>query len=64
MHCNFCESPAAHPATGCQYGPTTIACPDCVKSFWKWARAHFNKKPRRGSSPETALSFYEAAGKK
>ncbi len=61
MICSFCSSPAAHPATGCQYGPSTLACRACVESFWTWLRAHANKRPRRGHGPDTALSFYEAA---
>ena len=61
MVCSFCNSPAAHPATGCQYGPSTLACRDCVESFWTWVRTHTNKRSRRGHGPETALSFYEAA---
>lgn len=61
MQCSFCSSPAAHPATGCQYGPRTIACRECVESFWMWVRMHTNKRPRRARGVETALSFYEAA---
>ena len=61
MVCSFCNSPAAHPATGCQYGPKTLACRACVESFWTWVRSHTNKRARRGHGPETALSFYEAA---
>ncbi|MDF2693076.1 MAG: hypothetical protein K0S65_1459 [Labilithrix sp.] len=61
MRCTFCSSPAAHPATGCQYGPTTLACRACVESFWGWVRSHTNKRARRGHGPETELTFYEAA---
>lgn len=69
MQCNFCKGPA-HPATGCVYGPKTIACASCVRDFWKWARGHTNKKAARRKrkdgtmKSETSLSFYEAAGKK
>ena len=61
MVCSFCHSPAAHPATGCQYGPSTLACRECVESFWAWLRSHTNKRARKGHGPQTALSFYEAA---
>lgn len=65
MRCNFCGSPAAHPSTGCQYGAHTLACSSCVREFWAWVRAHMNKRPRRASQAvTTALTFYEAAGKK
>ncbi len=63
MICNFCSGPA-HPATGCVYGPNTIACRACTVSFWEWARAHVNKKPRRrDGAAEPSVSFYEAATK-
>ncbi|MBX3204181.1 MAG: hypothetical protein KF764_03880 [Labilithrix sp.] len=61
MRCTFCSSPAAHPATGCQYGPRTLACRACVETFWVWMRSHTNKRARRGHGPATALTFYEAA---
>ena len=54
MLCTFCRSPAAHPATGCQYEPSTLACRACVEAFWVWVRSHTN-------GPEPALTFYEAA---
>ncbi len=57
MRCNFCETPAAHDATGARYGPDTLACADCVKTFWCWARQHINGV-RKGQP-----SFYDAAGK-
>jgi len=61
MRCSFCDSPAAHPATGCVYGPDTLACRRCVEQFWAWVRSHTNKRPRKGKGPNTALTFYEAA---
>lgn len=68
MQCSFCENTAADPATGCQYTETMLACHDCVVRFWKWMREHTNKKARRPRNGErsvmTALTFYEAAGKK
>lgn len=64
MVCNFCGNPAAHPATGCQYGPNTLACAGCVRECWAWVRSHTNKKARKGTSVVTAESFYEAAGRK
>lgn len=65
MRCSFCQG-VAHPATGCQYGPNTLACAACVREFWAWAIAHTNKRARvkrRDGSPavQTALTFYEAA---
>ena len=66
MRCNFCVGPA-HEATGCRYGPSTIACRACTVEFWNWVKAHTNKKARRRSrrdgslKVETALTFYEAA---
>ena len=36
----------------------TIACPECVKRFYKWAENHTRGKPK-GSGP----AFYEAAAK-
>jgi hypothetical protein len=63
MECNFCSGPA-HPATGCVYGPKTIACRACTVRFWDWMRAHVNKMPRRRKAAvEPSVSFYEAAGK-
>lgn len=69
MVCNFCKDPAASPETGCQYGPSTLACFRCVKLFWSWVLQHTNQKARRdkpGKKPRvaTALSFYEHAGQK
>jgi hypothetical protein len=44
MQCSFCDG-VAHPATGCQYGPRTISCGPCVRSFWDWA-IHHTTPPR------------------
>lgn len=63
MTCNFCGSPSAHPATGCQYGPTTLACRACVVECWTWVKQHTNGKARR-RGPKTELTFYEHAGRK
>ena len=64
ISCNFCQGPA-HPATGCVYGPKTIACRGCTVQFWAWVRIHTNKRPRRSSKgAATAETFYEAAGRK
>jgi hypothetical protein len=63
--CSFCGG-ASHPATGCVYGPRTIACWRCTLQAWEWVRAHTNskgRKPRNGGA-RPALSFYEAAGRK
>ena len=46
MKCNFCGG-AAHPATGCVYGPRTIACYSCTVDFWQWLQKHTNGKGRR-----------------
>lgn len=63
MTCTFCAGPA-HPATGCVYGPRTIACRACTEQFWRWLRAHTNKMPRRRADrPGPTISFYEAAAK-
>ena len=62
MHCNFCGNPAAHPATGSVYGPSTIACHNCAVEAMAWVRSHTNKKARRAAKAvPTAMSFYEAA---
>ena len=62
MKCTFCGG-VAHPATGCQYGPSTLACRLCVITFWKWVKQHTNgkasKKQRRVA---TARTFYESIG--
>lgn len=67
IRCSFCGGPA-HPATGCVYGPRTIACRRCTEEFWKWAREHTGKKARRRKARapefEPSVTFYEAAGKK
>jgi hypothetical protein len=64
IRCNFCHG-VAHPATGCVYGPRTIACHACTREFWGWVVRHTNSKARPskgGASP--ALSFYEAAARR
>ncbi len=62
MICNFCGGPT-HPATGCQYGPRTIACYRCTVECWRWVRLHTGKSPRRRPGrPTPGVSFYEAAG--
>ena len=43
MQCNFCGG-VAHPASGCQYSPTMIACGPCVRSFWGWVFHHTTPK--------------------
>jgi hypothetical protein len=78
MVCNFCGDPAAHPATGCVYGQSTIACYTCVTECWAWVRQHTNSSPPRfvhGSNGIarlfaremgvlTAFDFYGAAGRR
>ena len=54
MTCPFCRGPA-HPATGCEYTPTFVACYRCTVAFWAWARAWM--RPRKG------LDFYAAAAR-
>lgn len=66
--CSFCGG-AAHPATGCEYSATIIACWRCTEEAWSWVKGHTDarqgRKRRDGTMrPATALSFYEAAGKK
>jgi hypothetical protein len=64
IQCNFCHGPA-HPATGCVYGPRTIACHECTREFWRWAVRHINGKARKSSSGVTpSVSFYEAAARR
>jgi len=60
--CAFCGGPA-HPATGCQYTATMIACRACTVDFWRWVRQHTNGRPRQRKGAVTSVSFYEAAGK-
>jgi hypothetical protein len=69
MQCSFCDNPAAHPATGCVYGPRTIACYYCVMSAWAWVKQHTYGKSTRAAKKAAsqgrilpARSFYEAAG--
>lgn len=66
MQCNFCGSPAAHPATGCVYGSSTIACAACVRECWAWVRSHVNKRGRGNKNKGAfapSVTFYEAAAK-
>ena len=60
--CSFCGG-AAHPATGCIYGPNTIACWRCTKEAWHWIKGHTNGNVRARRGVKPSLSFYEAAGK-
>jgi len=46
MQCSFCEG-VAHPATGCQYTPTMIACGSCTRRFWQWVGRHTAEKRLR-----------------
>jgi hypothetical protein len=63
IECNFCHGPA-HPATGCVYGPRTIACAACTRAFWTWVVRHTNGKARRRRAVVPSVSFYEAAGRR
>jgi hypothetical protein len=63
MTCNFCGG-VAHPATGCVYGPRTIACGPCVREFWVWLRRHVNASGRKTRGRSPALYFYECAGRR
>lgn len=54
MNCSFCDSPTAHPATGCQYTERFIACAACTRSVWAWVRQHTASKGRRRGP-----SFYD-----
>ncbi len=69
MKCSFCDNPAAHPATGCQYSETMIACFYCVQETWAWVRNHTRGKSARAAKQARdkghvvpAMSFYESAG--
>jgi hypothetical protein len=54
MTCPFCGGPS-HPAVGCEYTPTFVACHRCTVEFWAWVRRWI--KPRKG------IDFYGAAAK-
>lgn len=56
MRCFFCGNPAAHPATGAQYGPNVVGCRECTVRFWKWFRSRMGNKPGQAN-------FYEAASR-
>lgn len=65
--CSFCGG-AAHPATGCVYTETMIACWRCTDEAWEWIKVFTNgraRRKRRDGIPtvKTKLSFFEAAGK-
>lgn len=64
MECFFCHSPAAHPATGCQYAPNVLACEQCTRDFWAWFRAqqHVRGRPGRQANGRVQADFYTAAG--
>lgn len=57
MTCPFCHG-ASHPATGCEYTPTFVACHRCTVAFWSWALRWVNRRPKPGRS-----DFYAAAGR-
>lgn len=65
MKCFFCDDPAAHPATGCQYSERVLACRSCVVEFWRWLKGHFATRGRPGRDRRGRLQadFYSAAGK-
>ncbi len=66
MQCFFCPNPAAHPATGCQYAPGVLACEECVRAFWAWARTRTEARVRKGGKRRPnvpAADFATAAGK-
>jgi hypothetical protein len=67
MNCFFCPG-VAHPATGCQYSASVVACRDCVVKFWAWFREQQNKRGRPGRDKRRPhrvhADFYQAAGKK
>jgi hypothetical protein len=44
--CFFCGG-AAHPATGCQYTATVLACGSCTRQAWTWIKGWTNQKGRR-----------------
>jgi hypothetical protein len=68
MHCSFCDNPAAHPATGCQYSPNVLACYYCVMSFWSWIKGHIATRSRPGRNKKEhrkgrlEADFYAAVG--
>jgi len=53
MSCFFCGD-IAHPATGCQYTETCLACAACTRSAWAWVRQHTSSRSRRRGP-----SFYD-----
>jgi hypothetical protein len=60
MRCAFCGG-AAHPATGCQYGPRTLSCYRCTVAFWVWLERWTHARPSRRH--RVPADFYAAAGK-
>lgn len=46
VSCRFCGGPF-HPATGCAYTATFVACGPCTRSFWAWFRPFMSSKGRR-----------------
>lgn len=51
--CRTCGG-AAHPATGCVYGPNFIVCRRCTVEAWRWIQTFTAGKGRRRGP-----SFYE-----
>lgn len=43
------------------YCNNPLACPECVRRFWKWAEQHTRGRAPKGGASST--SFYEAASK-
>lgn len=66
MKCFFCDNPAAHPATGCQYSERALACRACVDRFWTWFREQMAKRARvyRDKRGRLHADFYAAAGRR
>lgn len=56
MRCFFCKGPA-HPATGCQWSESVVACERCTREFWRWFRGMQNRK-------WGGFFFYDAAASK
>lgn len=59
--CFFCGG-AAHPATGCQYSETCLACWRCTRLAWRWVKGWTNvtKSLKQADGTKTQVSFYGA----
>lgn len=59
LRCPFCGG-VSHPATGCVYTPTFVACWDCTLEFARWLQTWTNKP---GSKKNGSICFFDHVGK-